>query len=124
MKIIKILTISFCIIMLLSSNAFALGEILDTAEDWMNTGYNHAGYGLDTSQLMEGSNDLYNLFLGVATVVAIIVGAMLGIKYMMAGIDEKVQVKQSLFPYFISCIVVFGAFGIWKLVVTVMKEIL
>ena len=42
---------------------------------------------------------------------------------MTAGIDKKVEVKQALFPYFISCIVLFGAFGIWKLVITIMNEV-
>lgn len=124
MKSIKILTISFCIMLLLSNNIFALGEILSTGESWMSTGKEHAGIGMNTTNLKTKSSDLYNLLLTTATIVAIIVGAMLGIKYMTAGIEEKVQVKESLIPYLISCVVIFGSFGIWKLVVTLMKEVI
>lgn len=123
MKLIKILTISFCIIIILSQNVFAIGEIISTGENWMNTGYDHAGIGLSTEKLKDASSSLYNLLLAIGTVVAVIIGAILGIQYMTAGIEKKVQVKESLIPYFISCIVIFGSLGIWKLVVTLMSQI-
>lgn len=123
MKIIKILTISFCIIIILSQSVFALGNILNTGENWEKTGKQHANKTMDTDDVNDVSGKLYNLLLAVATAVAIIVGTMLGVQFMAAGIDKKVEVKESLFPYLISCIVVFGSLGIWKLVVTLMSEI-
>lgn len=122
MKIIKILSICFCIIIMLSHNSLAISETISTADKWISTGYNHAGIGLDTDQLKDVSDEIYNILLVIATVVAVIVGAILGIKFMTAGINEKVEVKKSLFPYFISCVVVFGSLGIWKLVVTLLKS--
>lgn len=124
MKLIKILTISFCIILILSQSVFALDEIFSTGDDWMSTGKEHAGIGMNTENLKESSSDLYNILLAIATVVAVIVGAILGIQYMTAGIEEKVQVKQSLFPYLISCIIVFGSLGIWKLIVSIMGQVI
>ena len=123
MKLIKILTISFCIIIILSQNIFAIDEIFSTGENWMETGKSKAGIGIDTANLREASSKLYNMLLAIATIVAVLVGAILGVRYMTAGLDEKVQVKESLFPYLISCIVIFGSFGIWKLVVTIMNQI-
>ena len=35
---------------------------------------------------------------------------------MLGSIEEKAQVKEALIPFIIGCIVVFGAFGIWKIV--------
>lgn len=124
MKLLKILMISFCII-IISQNVFAIGEILDMEQSWEDIGkqYAESGKTMDTKALIETSNNLYGILLTAATVIAVIIGAILGIKFMAAGIDEKVQVKQSLFPYLISCIVVFGSFGIWKLVVTIMSEL-
>lgn len=123
MKIVKTTLISIFIIILLSQNVFALGNIFSTAEDWETTGKAHTNTTMDTENLNNISGKLYNLLLAVATGVAVIVGAMLGIQYMTAGIDKKVEVKESLFPYIVSCIVVFGSMGIWKLVVTVMSKI-
>lgn len=122
MKIFKILTISFCIILLLSCNVFAIDEIFSTGEKWEETGKKNTGQTMNTDNIKEISNQLYNILLAAATVVAVITGAILGIQFMTAGIDKKVQVKESLFPYLISCVVVFGSLGIWKFVVTVMKS--
>ena len=58
-----------------------------------------------------------------AIVVATIVGAILAIQFMTAGIDKKVQVKEGLVAYAISCVIVFGSFGIWKLCVSILGKI-
>ena len=123
MKIIRTTLIIIFIIILLSQNVFALGNIFSTAEDWETTRKAHTNTTMDTENLNNISGQLYNILLAVATGVAVIVGAILGIQYMTAGIDKKVEVKESLFPYIVSCIVVFGSMGIWKLVVTVMRNV-
>lgn len=123
MKIFKILTISFCIIFLLTSNAFAIGDIKKQGDDFMDTGKANAGSTMDTDNLKDASSKVYNLLLAVATGTAVIVGAILGIKYMTAGINEKTDVKASLLPYMISCIIVFGSLGIWRLTVTIFKGV-
>lgn len=125
MKSIKILIISFCIILMLSNTVFALGDIFSTGDKWTTTGKNQAegnGHTIDTNKLKNVSDQLYNMLLAIATGVAIIVGAILGIQFMTAGIDKKVQVKESLFPYLISCLVVFGSLGIWKLTVMILSN--
>lgn len=123
MKLIKILTISFCIIIILSQNVFALGNILSKGENFAETGLAHTNETMDTDDLKEKLDDIYNMLLAMATVVAVIVGAILGVKFMTAGVEKKVEVKESLFPYLISCIVVFGSLGIWKLMVTIMNQV-
>ena len=122
MKLIKILLISICILITLSHNIYALDELFSIGSKWMDDGHDRAGIGLDTSVLIPNANNLYYTLLALAMGVAIIVGAILGIKYMTAGIEEKAQVKESLIPYMISCVVVFGSLGIWKLVVTIIKD--
>lgn len=123
MKIIKTIIMSLFIITILSINTYALEGIVDTAEQWELTGINKANTTLNTETLNEGSAKLYNIFVTIGIVVALIVGAFLGIKYMSAGVSEKVQVKESLFPYIVSCIVVFGSLGIWKICVAVLGQI-
>ena len=72
---------------------------------------------VDENKLASASNEVYGMLSSVGMVASVIVGIILGIKYMMASVEEKANVKESLTPYFIGCIVVFGAFGIWKLVI-------
>ena len=123
MKIFKIFILSIFIIILLSNNVFAFSTVFSTAESWIEDGLDNTGQTIDSENLKVQSGKIYNIFLAIATAIAVIVGAILGVKYMTAGIDQKVEVKESLFPYIVSCIVVFGSMGIWKLAVTIMNNV-
>ena len=68
------------------------------------------------------SNTLYNILLIIAIIAAFIVGGILGIKFITEGVEGKADVKALLLPYFIGCIIIFGAFTIWKLVVLTLKQ--
>ena len=78
---------------------------------------------LNGDKLESASNDIYNLLSSIGMIIAVVVGIILGITYMIAGSEEKAKVKESLMPYIIGCIVIFGAFGIWKLVISTFKGI-
>ena len=73
--------------------------------------------------MQDFSKTMYNILITIATFVAVLVGGILGVKIMISSADEKAQVKELLIPYVIGCVVVFGAFGIWKLVVTILQNI-
>ena len=122
MKILKIIMI-FIIVITISTKIYAIEGILSTGEDWTNTGHDKATITMKTETLNEASGKLFNILFAGAMVVAVVVGAILGIQYMTAGISKKVEVKESLYPFVISCIVVFGSFGIWRLVVLLMSKI-
>ena len=38
-------------------------------------------------------------------------------------IEEKAEIKTMLIPYIIGCVVVFGAFTIWKIVVDILQSV-
>lgn len=69
------------------------------------------------------SNTVYNILLVAGTSIAVIMGAILGIKLMASGVEQKAEVKKLLIPYVVGCIVIFGGFGIWKLAVTILQGI-
>lgn len=119
----KIILLTTFVIFILSSNIFAIDNILADADDFITTGKNNAGTTINTIQLKKTSDIIYNVFFGIGVSVALIVGAILGIQFMTAGVDKKVEVKEALVPYLISCVVVFGSFGIWKLIVTILNGI-
>lgn len=72
--------------------------------------------------LKSTSNFIYNILLGIAMVVAVIVGMIIGIQFMVTSVEEKAKVKEALVPYVVGCIVVFGAFGIWKLAMNILSK--
>ena len=73
--------------------------------------------GIDEKKLNEASSDIYNILTSIGMVISVIVGLILGINFMMASAGDKAKVKEALIPYIVGCIVIFGAFGIWKLVI-------
>lgn len=123
MKSLKIIIFSFILVLLLSQNVFAIGEIFSTADDFKATSQNYVNITMDTTQLQDTSGKIFNVLLATATGVAVVVGAIMAVKFMTAGVDRKVEVKESLFPYLVSCIVVFGSLGIWKLVVLLLNNL-
>lgn len=72
----------------------------------------------DPKLVKDSINEVYNVLFTLGVAISVIVGAALGIKFMVGSIEEQVKVKETLIPYIVGCVVVFGAFGIWKLVMT------
>ena len=68
------------------------------------------------------SDVVYNILLIIGIVAAVIVGMALGIKLMTGSVSEKAEIKQMLPPYFIGCVVLFGAFTIWKIVIEMLNK--
>lgn len=105
--------------------ASTVDEVFGDADDFINQGetqLNTEG-GINENELTNTTNFLYNGLLAVGIVVAVAVGSVLGIKYMLGSVEEKAEYKQTLLAYLISCIVVFGAFGIWKVVINILSEV-
>ena len=42
---------------------------------------------------------------------------------MWGSIEQQVKAKEMLMPYAVGCVVIFGAFGIWKICVTIFSQI-
>ncbi|MCI9110721.1 MAG: hypothetical protein HFH47_02780 [Bacilli bacterium] len=101
-----------------TTSGTTMDGIMQGADGFITAGKNAP---IDDSKLKGTSDFIYNALLAIAMVVAVIVGMIIGIKFMMAGIEEKAKIKESLVPYVAGCVVVFGAFGIWKLAILVLS---
>lgn len=97
----------------------SLNDMVDDADKFVSKG----AIKYNSTTLQNFSKTFYNILLTVGVFVAVIVGATLGIKLMVSGIEEKADVKKMLLIYLIGCIVVFGGFAIWKLVVDIMQNV-
>lgn len=123
--IINILSIILILFLLLNifptkTQAVNLDEIMSGADEFIQKGQTGTTT-IDETQLHNTSNLIYNILLGVSMVIAVIVGIILGIKYMMASSEEKAEVKETLVPYVVSCVIMFGAFTIWKIVINIIQ---
>lgn len=94
----------------------SIDDVIKDADKFVGLGETQYKDNLD-----EFSNTIYNILLAIGVSVAVIVGAFIGVKLMASNIETKVEAKQLLIPYVVGCVVVFGGFGIWKLVVTILQ---
>lgn len=74
---------------------------------------------IDESALADTSNYIFNIFATVGTIVAMLWGVGIGIKFMIESAEDKAKIKEALVPYVIGVFVLFSAFGIWKLAINI-----
>lgn len=74
---------------------------------------------IDKSQIQDASNMIYNILLIAGMCIAVIISVILGIQFMIGSVEEKAKIKDALIPFVIGCVVIFGAFGIWKLFINI-----
>ena len=63
------------------------------------------------------------MLLTIGIAIAVIVGAILGIKIITAEVEEKAKLKEMIIPYILGCVIVFSAFSIWKTIVQIGSNI-
>lgn len=78
---------------------------------------------IEADSLKNLSGRIYNILLEIGVGLSVIIGIILGIKFMLSGVEEKAEVKKMVWVYVVGCIVTFGSFGIWKLVVSILEQI-
>lgn len=96
-------------------------------DDVISDGDSFIGLGkedrIDVSNLRTFSRNIYNILLTIGIAVAVISGSIIGIKYMLGSVEEKADIKSLLIPYIAGCVIIFGSFAIWKLVVTILQGV-
>jgi hypothetical protein len=122
--LINVMAIFIIVFNLFIPNAYAgpLQDIMNRAEGFVNNGEN-GGNVINNDALKEGSNTLYNVLLVIGIAVAFIWGIVLGIQFITGSLGEKADVKKNLIVYIIGCIIIFGAFGIWKLLLQLLQPL-
>ena len=125
-KITIILIISMLILSVFNLNIAKADDV--TVEDIKGgvSNFMQAGQGQNNPLNQEGlqnvSDLVYNVLLAVGIIAAVIVGLIIGIKYMMGSVAQKAETKELLAPYIVGCVIIFGAFAIWKIVVNLLNQ--
>lgn len=115
-KKIKIVSTVLSIILLVAmlssvSMAFNPGDIVASISPTANTN--------TQSSVVSIGNQIIGIITTVGVVVAVVVLLVLGIKYMMGSTEEKAKYKETMIPYLVGAILIFGASAITKVVVAV-----
>lgn len=92
-----------------------LEDAIKGADDFLQSGEEKIG----EEKIQKASSSLVNLFIAAGTVIAVVYIGILGIKYMAGSVEEKAEIKETLIPFIVGCVVVFGAFTIWKIAILI-----
>lgn len=101
--------------------ATSISNIITGADNFVNSGKQDSENAIDTQVLSDTVDLIYNTLLIVGTCVAVIVATVLGVQFITGSVEQKVKVKESILPFIVGCVVLFGAFGIWRLVIILMR---
>ena len=99
-------------------HADGISDVITGGDSFIQAGKDE-DVGIDYDRLEDTSDTIYNILLIIGMCIAVIVSGILGIQFMMGSAEEKAKVKDALIPFVIGCVVVFGAFGIWKIFITI-----
>jgi len=119
LKIISIVILLQFIVFPIKVEASIWGDLFSQSSDFLKKGQQASSDDVNTGELKEASGTLFNVALAIGTVLAVAIGGILGIKFMIASAEDKAKIKEMLIPYVLGCVVVFGAFGIWKFTVNI-----
>lgn len=124
MKKIKNILIIIVILMILSTTTCyasdTMDDIIHNADDFISSGHSDAT--IDINQVKDVSDLIYNTLFIIGVVVAVLISAFLGIKFMTSGVEEQAKIKEALIPFIIGCVVVFGSLTIWKIVLQILEN--
>lgn len=67
-------------------------------------------------------DSLYWIMMGIAIAAAVIIGMVLAIQFVTAGVAGKAKIKEKLIPYAVGVVVAIGAFGIWRLAINIANQ--
>lgn len=124
-KIFVLISVFFVTVFVFSFNivkAGAMTDVITGGDKFLDSKKIDRATNINYDELKSTSKDLYNMLLVIGIVVAVIIEAVLGIKFMIGSVEEKAQVKDSLVPFIIGCIIIFGAFGLWSIFVNAGNE--
>lgn len=109
-KIIAILITAIILIICMTtvSNGFGVNDIVN-------------GTPTGVSEITSVGNKIFNVITIVGIILSVIVLVILGMKYMIGSVEEKATYKQTLMPYLIGAILLFGASTIAQIIYLFVK---
>ena len=120
--IIIFILISIFIFLTSSSMAYSIDNVFTDAKDFLNAG-NTVESTISKTELKNTASFIFNLLKAIGIIIAIAVGIVLGIQFMVSSAEDKAKVKEALIAYCISCVVFFSAYRIWVIVISIVQDI-
>lgn len=110
-KAYKVLTVLMIVLMIVlaCTNVFAAINVEDIKND--------EDLGDADTAMTDIGSIILTAVTNIAMILAVVVIAILGVKYMMGSTEEKAEYKKTMIPYLVGAVLVFGAGAIGTFVV-------
>lgn len=118
--VISLILVAFVTVLCLPNMIYAMDDIIGAGDNFIGKANETV---INETQLKTTSNYIYNILFTIAVVLAIAVGMIIGIQFMMGSVDDKAKIKETLIPYVVGVFVVFGAFTIWGITINIVNNI-
>jgi len=115
-KILITLILVIMINMLFLTKTNAISNMIKDADFFLGKG-NSPEQVIDEESLKNTSDTFYTVFVSIGIVIAVVIGLIIGIKYIYESAEGQAKLKEAFVPYIFGCIIVFGSFSIWKIVI-------
>ena len=97
------------------------GDIFTTGNDFIKKG-SDAQSTIDEEQLRTETSSIFKILSTIGVVLSVIIGGILGIKFMMGSVEEKAQYKEHMKPYIIGISLVFCISAILRVIASLIKS--
>ena len=105
-----------------SSGEGMASDIINSSKNFINEGKNESP--ISSGDITEKLMPEANIIVYIATGVFVVVGAILGLKYMIAqDMQERAQIKKNLIWFVVAMVIVYGGVGIYNIVVNILNNI-
>lgn len=94
----------------------AMSDMFEAADNFLAKGKSPRTV-IDETQLQSTSGTIYKWLMTIAICVAVIIGAIIGVQFIIGSVEGKAKIQEALVPYVVGCVVIFGSFFIWKTLV-------
>ena len=102
-----------------------LDGIINAGNNFIKEGENQVQNSpvVNETEFKDNFNNLYGALFVIGIICIVLVGAILGIKFIIGSVEEQAKVKEYLIPYFAGTIIIMGAFGIWRVIILLFAEL-
>ena len=98
--------------------------IMNAGKNWISLGKKEAeGKNYTPENFANQFAGIARILVSIGLVTAIIVTAIMAIKWITATPDKQAKLKQQLIGLVVSIIVIFGAVGIWRVVTNILTTV-
>ena len=122
--LVTIITVLLILNMPIYSKAeISLESILDDGNSFLNTGSEGVTAGMPSeSELQNISNSVSGILLTIAVIITLISAVIMGINFTIQSVEDKAKIKESMVPWIIGIFVSFGAYGIWRITMSIFYQ--